>query len=189
MSEELLYRYAREKFDTLGVDAEEALKQLDRIPVSLHCWQGDDVAGFEAPDASGAGSGCLATGNYPGKARNASELMADIEQAASLIPGPLRLNLHASYATDGDPRPDRDELTAGHFRSWIDWAKAQQLGIDFNPTCFSHPAGDEIAPETIVGICLEAFKCTKRRSTADKNLLGRSRLKAQTGHKNANDAD
>ena len=133
------YQIAKEQYAALGVDTDAALDALDRIPVSLHCWQGDDVTGFEAPENAGSNSGCLATGNYPGKARTPEELMQDIEQAAANIPGPLRLNLHASYASDGTPRPDRDGLTAANFRSWIDWAKSAQFGIDFNPTTFNHP--------------------------------------------------
>ena len=133
------YEIARERFAGWGVNTEDALKTLAATPVSLHCWQGDDVAGFE--NASGnAGSGCVATGNYPGKARNFTELSADLDMVASLIPGPLRLNLHASYATDNPGKADRDALTMAHFRSWLDWAKARGWGIDFNPTCFGHPS-------------------------------------------------
>jgi L-rhamnose isomerase len=138
-----IYQDAQEQFAEVGVDTEAALERLAAIPVSLHCWQGDDVGGFEAPENSTTGSGCLATGNYPGKARTPAELMADITEAASLVPGPLRLNLHASYATDGDPLPERDALTVANFRSWIDWAKAHQFGIDFNPTSFSHPKASD----------------------------------------------
>ena len=138
-----IYEIAKEQFAAVGVDTEAALQALDKIPVSMHCWQGDDVAGFEAPEKAGAGNGCVATGNYPGKATNPAELMADLEQAAAHIPGPLRLNLHASYATDGSPLPERDELTVDNFRSWVDWAKAQQFGIDFNPTSFSHPKAED----------------------------------------------
>lgn len=140
---DLSYPIAQEQYAVAGVDTDAALDALDAIPVSMHCWQGDDVGGFENAEISGAGSGCLATGNYPGKARTPAELMADIEQAAANIPGPLRLNLHASYATDGDPLPDRDMLTVENFRSWIDWAKARRFGIDFNPTCFSHPKASD----------------------------------------------
>lgn len=137
MQSKSAYSHAKEQFAAIGVDTDAALSQLDTIPVSLHCWQGDDVTGFEA-NSTGAGDGCLATGNYPGKATTPAELMADIDQAAAAIPGPLRLNLHASYATDGAPLPDRDGLTVDNFRTWIDWAKAREFGIDFNPTCFSH---------------------------------------------------
>jgi L-rhamnose isomerase len=133
------YTIAKEIFAASGVDTEAAISTLDRIPVSLHCWQGDDVAGFENRSEDGAGNGCLATGNYPGKARNPDELRADLEFVASLIPGPLRLNLHASYASDGHPLPDRDALTIANFSSWVDWAAQRGWGIDFNPTCFSHP--------------------------------------------------
>ena len=133
------YSLAKEIFAASGVDADAAIAALDRIPVSLHCWQGDDVGGFENRAETGAGSGCLATGNYPGKARTPAELRADLDFAASLVPGPLRLNLHASYACDGLPLPDRDALTVSNFSSWIDWAAERKWGIDFNPTCFSHP--------------------------------------------------
>ncbi len=133
------YSLAKEHFASVGVDTESALAHLDTIPVSLHCWQGDDVAGFEPSAQSGAGNGCLATGAYLGKARNSAELLDDMDQAIACIPGPLRVNIHASYATDGSPRPERDGLTAANYRTWVDWAKARSLGIDFNPTCFSHP--------------------------------------------------
>ena len=133
------YQVARECFAAVGMDADAAIQELDCIPVSLHCWQGDDVGGFEKRAEAGAGNGCLATGNYPGKARTPEELRADLELVSALIPGPLRLNLHASYATDGSPMPDRDALTADNFTSWVQWAAARKWGIDFNPTCFSHP--------------------------------------------------
>lgn len=133
------YQSAQDRFAAVGIQTEDAIRALDQIPISLHCWQGDDVGGFEKSVASGAGSGCLATGNYPGKATNPQELWADLDFVASLIPGPLRINLHASYVTDGSPQPERDELTADNFSSWIDWAKQKNWGIDFNPTCFAHP--------------------------------------------------
>lgn len=133
----LAYQSAKEQFAAWGVDTDAALATLAATPISLHCWQGDDVAGFE--NASGnAGSGCVATGNYPGKARNFAELTADLDQVAKLIPGPLRLNLHANYATDNPGKVDRDALTIAHFSSWVDWAKQRGWGVDFNPTCFGH---------------------------------------------------
>ncbi|MCC5839693.1 MAG: L-rhamnose isomerase [Opitutales bacterium] len=132
------YNFAKERFAAAGIDTEAALEKLSQVPVSLHCWQGDDVAGFESGSGN-AGSGCLATGDYSGKARNFDELAADLDAVARLIPGPLRLNLHASYATDNSAKADRDALTAAHFRSWIDWAASRGWGIDFNPTCFGHP--------------------------------------------------
>lgn len=132
-----IYTNAREQFAAWGVDTEAALATLAATPVSLHCWQGDDVDGFE--NASGnAGSGCVATGNYPGKARNFDELAADLDQVANLVPGPLRLNLHANYATDNPARVDRDALGIEHFASWVDWAAGRGWGVDFNPTCFGH---------------------------------------------------
>jgi len=133
------YKIAQEQYAAIGVDTEAAIARLDQIPVSMHCWQGDDVSGFESDEKAGAGNGCLATGNYLGKASDPEQLMADAEQAIANVPGPLRFNVHASYATDGDPLPERNEITTANFRSWIDWAKANSLGLDFNPTSFSHP--------------------------------------------------
>ncbi|MFA5124163.1 L-rhamnose isomerase, partial [Zavarzinia sp.] len=121
-----------------GVDARAALRALAAIPISLHCWQGDDVAGFEAPDAALTG-GIQATGAYPGKARTPEELRSDLSAAMKLIPGPLRLNLHASYAETGGRRVERSDLLPEHFSAWMDWARAKRMGLDFNPTFFSHP--------------------------------------------------
>ena len=134
------YPEAREKYATLGVNTESVLETLAETPISLHCWQGDDVVGFE--DSRTAGGGILATGNYPGRARNVAELRMDLEEVAKLIPGPLRLNLHASYA-DADKLPDRDKLDSSHFQGWIDWAKTHEWGLDFNPTLFAHPKASE----------------------------------------------
>ncbi|MBF7979452.1 MULTISPECIES: L-rhamnose isomerase [Rahnella] len=128
---------AKERFAQLGIDAEAAIKQLDTLPVSIHCWQGDDVAGFENPEG-GLTGGIQATGNYPGKARNAQQLRADLELAISMIPGPNRLNLHAIYLESDNPVP-RNEIEPKHFTGWVDWAKKNKLGLDFNPSCFSHP--------------------------------------------------
>jgi L-rhamnose isomerase len=132
------FALARETFAQAGVDVDRALQQLAKIPISLHCWQGDDVGGFEK-SGSQLGGGLAVTGNYPGKARNPSELRCDLEKTFSLLPGKHRLNLHAFYAETGGRRVERNELTAAHFRGWIDWAKAQKLGLDFNPTYFAHP--------------------------------------------------
>ena len=137
------YKIAQELFAASGIDTDSAIAQLDRLPVSLHCWQGDDVGGFEKRAEAGAGSGCLSTGNYPYKASNAQELRADLDFVASLIPGPLRVNLHASYATENAKNVDRDALTAEHFASWTEWAGDRKFGIDFNPTCFSHPKAND----------------------------------------------
>lgn len=128
---------AKERFAQLGIDAEAAIKQLDTLPVSIHCWQGDDVAGFENPEGNLTG-GIQATGNYPGKARNAQQLRADLELAISMIPGPNRLNLHAIYLESDQPVA-RNEIEPKHFANWVEWAKKNKLGLDFNPSCFSHP--------------------------------------------------
>ena len=129
---------ARERYAALGVDVDHALKTLATIPVSLHCWQGDDVGGFE--NAGGAlGNGLAVTGNYPGKARTPEELRADLDLTLSLVPGKHRLNLHAFYGEFGGQKVDRDEIAPEHFKNWIAWAKQNGLGLDFNPTYFSHP--------------------------------------------------
>jgi len=132
------YLIARERYAALGVDVDHALKTLATIPVSLHCWQGDDVGGFE--NAGGAlGNGLAVTGNYPGKARTPEELRADLDLTLSLVPGKHRLNLHAFYGEFGGKKVDRDEIAPEHFKNWIAWAKKNGLGLDFNPTYFSHP--------------------------------------------------
>jgi L-rhamnose isomerase len=136
------YTLARERYAGLGVDVDKALRQLAKIPISLHCWQGDDVGGFE--NMGGAlGGGLAVTGNYPGKARTPDELRADLEKALSLIPGKHRLNLHAFYAETGGRRVDRNEIAPEHFEGWIQWARRNRLGMDFNPTFFSHPKADD----------------------------------------------
>ncbi len=134
---EQAYRLARERYGELGVDTEKAMRQLRKMAISLHCWQGDDVGGFENADGL-SGGGIMATGAYPGKARTPDELRADIEKALSLIPGRHRLNLHASYAETRD-KVERNELEPRHFKSWVQWAQANKLGMDFNGTYFSHP--------------------------------------------------
>ena len=131
------YELAQDRFQAAGVDTGQALKRLATISISLHCWQGDDVGGFET-SASSLGGGLVATGNYPGKARTPYELRADLDKTFSLIPGKHRLNLHAIYGEFGGKKVDRDEISVEHFKNWISWAKANGLGLDFNPTCFSH---------------------------------------------------
>ncbi len=133
------YQIAKDAYAAIGVDVDAALKKLETIPISLHCWQGDDVGGFEKAGAQLEGGGIQATGNYPGKARNIEELRADFLEALSVVPGKHRMNLHACYLDHGGKYVDRDEIEPKHFQSWIDWAKAHQLGMDFNPTYFSHP--------------------------------------------------
>lgn len=135
---ERAYRLARERYAELGVDTERALTRLARLRVSIHCWQGDDVQGFERRQQP-PGGGLAVTGNYPGRARTPEELRADLEQALALIPGRHRFNLHASYAETGGRTVERDELGAEHFRNWIAWARAIGVRLDFNPTFFAHP--------------------------------------------------
>lgn len=131
------YELAKETYKKWGVDVEKALDQVEAIPISLHCWQGDDVTGFENPDAQLTG-GIQATGNYPGKAKTPEQLRSDIDKAMSLIPGVLRLNLHALYAETNGEKVERDELKPEHFTNWVNWAKDKGIGLDFNPSCFSH---------------------------------------------------
>lgn len=135
------YETAKSAFSDWGVDTEAALKQLETIPISMHCWQGDDVVGFEQKSGS-SGGGIQATGNYPGRARTPDELRADLEFSYSMIPGQHRLNLHAMYL-DTDQNPDRDEIEFQHFEPWVDWAKDQKIGLDFNPTFFAHAKADD----------------------------------------------
>ena len=129
---------AKDRYAAMGVDAEAAMSALTRIPISLHCWQGDDVGGFENA-GSELGGGLAVTGNYPGKARTPDELRADLDKALSLIPGKHRLNLHAFYGEFGGKKVDRDRIGPEHFKGWVDWAKGNGMGMDFNPTCFAHP--------------------------------------------------
>lgn len=132
------FTQATQRYADLGVDVAGALKTLSTIPISLHCWQGDDVGGFETSRGT-LGGGLVATGSHPGKARTPGELRADLEKAYSLIPGKHRLNLHAFYGEFDGKKVDRDQIEPAHFKNWISWAKKNGLGLDFNPTCFSHP--------------------------------------------------
>lgn len=132
------YKLAQTHYAGFGVDTEAAMAKLAGIPISLHCWQGDDVGGFEN-SGEGLSGGIAVTGNYPGKARTPDELRADLDKALSLIPGKHRLNLHAFYGDFGGKKVDRNEIRPEHFTSWIDWAKSNGMGMDFNPTCFAHP--------------------------------------------------
>jgi L-rhamnose isomerase len=133
------YQEAKARYADLGVNADQVLKKLPQVPVSMHCWQGDDVGGFESMGED-LGGGLTVTGNYPGKARTPAELRADVEKALSLIPGKHRLNLHAFYVEcPPGKKVERNKIEPAHFKSWIDWAKSLGIGIDFNPTCFAHP--------------------------------------------------
>lgn len=131
------YALAKERYAGAGVDTEDALKRLAGIPVSMHCWQGDDVGGFERTGS--LDGGLVATGNYPGKARTPDELRRDMEKAFSLIPGRHRINLHAIYGEFGGKRVERSDVAYSHFSNWVSWAKSNKIGIDFNPSFFSHP--------------------------------------------------
>lgn len=131
------FELATEQYQSLGVDVNAALQQLSQVAISVHCWQGDDVAGFEG-DAGTLGDGLAVTGNYPGRARTAAELRSDLEVAYSLIPGKHRLNLHALYGEFDGP-VDRDEIGVEHFQGWIDWSRERNVDLDFNPSYFSHP--------------------------------------------------
>lgn len=132
------YQIARDRYGALGVDTDAALAALARIPISLHCWQGDDVAGFENR-GGGLGGGIAVTGNHPGAARNPGELREDLDKVISLLPGRHRLNLHACYGEFGGKVVERDAIEPEHFAGWIAWAKERGMGLDFNPTYFSHP--------------------------------------------------
>lgn len=138
MSTQKLLDYAREAYARLGVDVDSAMEKTAKTPVSIHCWQGDDVAGFENPDGDLTG-GIQSTGNYPGKARNIDELRADFEFASKFIPGKKKFALHAIYLDAAGKKIARNEIAPEHFKSWVEWARENNFGLDFNPTYFSHP--------------------------------------------------
>ena len=132
------YEEAKKRYAQYGIDTDAAIERLKTVPVSLHCWQGDDVGGFDSKDA--LSGGILTTGNYPGKAATPEQLMQDMDKAMSLCPGKKKLNLHASYAIfENGEFADRDKLEPKHFKKWVEYAKERNMGIDFNPTFFSHP--------------------------------------------------
>ena len=135
------YSIAKQRYAEYGVDTDKALEKLAEIAISLHCWQGDDVGGFES-DGGLSGTGVIATGNYPGKARTPNELRSDLVKALSLLPGKHRLSLHASYLEAGGKKVERNEIRPEHYSSWIDWAREQGIGMDFNHTFFSHPKAE-----------------------------------------------
>jgi L-rhamnose isomerase len=137
------YELAKEQYATLGIDTDLAIEKMKDVKISLHCWQTDDVGGFEKPDSTLGGGGIQVTGNYPGKARSIAEMKMDLEKAMSLMPGKQRLNLHAIYGDFGGQFVERDQIEIKHFQGWINWAKEQGIGLDFNPTCFSHPKSDD----------------------------------------------
>jgi len=136
---EKAYELAKEQYADLGVNTDAVIEKMKEVVISLHCWQTDDVGGFETPDATLSGGGIQATGNYPGKAHTIAQVRADLEKVLSLLPGNQRLNLHAIYGDFQGEFVDRDKIEVKHFQSWIDWCKAQGIGMDFNASCFSHP--------------------------------------------------
>ena len=141
------YQEAKAKYENLGIDVEAAIAKLQTVPVALHCWQGDDVRGFDTDPNKPLTGGIQTTGNYPGRARTPEELMADIDQVIALVPGQVKMNLHASYAIFDEENGgwvDRDQLEPKHFKKWVDFCKERKLGCDFNPTFFSHPNCDPL---------------------------------------------
>jgi L-rhamnose isomerase len=170
------YEIAHERYAELGVDTEAALKRLAAVPISLHCWQGDDVEGFEK-FGTGLGGGLAATGNYPGKARTPDDLRGDAALALSMIPGRHRFNLHASYGEFGGRTVDRNAIGPEHYAGWIDWAKSLGIGLDFNPTYFSHPkAADNFTlshPDAAIrGFWIEHGVACRRIGAAMGKALG-----------------
>lgn len=169
------YELAKQRFAAVGVDVEAALSRLDTLPISIHCWQGDDVRGFENPQAALTG-GIQATGNYPGRATTAVELRADLDQAMSLIPGPKRLNLHAIYL-ESDRPVERTDIQPQHFSNWVEWAKKNRIGLDFNPTCFSHAHSADgftlaSASQEIRQFWIEHCKASRKVSASFGEQLG-----------------
>jgi L-rhamnose isomerase len=137
------YQIAKEEYAALGIDTDKVLAELDNISISLHCWQTDDVGGFEKAGSVLGGGGIQATGNFPGKAKTIEQMRSDLDKVFSLLPGKLRLSLHAIYGEFGGILVDRDQIEPKHFQGWIDWAKERNIGLDFNCTCFSHPLADD----------------------------------------------
>lgn len=136
------YDLAKKQYAALGVDTDKVLEEMSKVVISLHCWQTDDVGGFETPDAELSGGGIQATGNYPGKATSITEMRRDLKKVLSMIPGNHRLNLHAIYGDFQGEKVDRNQIEPKHFQSWIDWCKSLNIGMDFNASCFSHPKAD-----------------------------------------------
>jgi L-rhamnose isomerase len=140
---EKAYKAAKEQYAALGINTDHVLAEMDNINISLHCWQTDDVGGFEKAGSVLGGGGIQATGNFPGKAKTIEQMRTDLDKVMSLLPGKQRLNLHAIYGEFGGKTVDRDQIETRHFQGWIDWAKKRGIGLDFNCTCFSHPLADE----------------------------------------------
>lgn len=174
---EQAYDFARERYAEIGVDTDLALATLSQVSLSLHSWQGDDVRGFERPDASLSGGGIQVTGGHPGRARSIEELRMDLDKAFSLIPGRHRLNLHAIYGEFAGSPVERDQIGPKHYRGWVAWARDRGLGLDFNATCFSHPKADSgfTLSHTDKGIrtfWIEHVKCCREISASVGQDLG-----------------
>jgi len=137
------YQLAKKQYAELGIDTAKVLKDMEKVVISLHCWQTDDVGGFEKPGAELGGGGIQATGNFPGKAKTIAQMRADLDKVLSLLPGKQRLNLHAIYGEFGGKLVDRDQIEVKYYQGWINWAKKRKMGLDFNCTCFSHPLADD----------------------------------------------
>lgn len=140
---EKAYKLAKEQYAALGIDTDQVIAEMDKINISLHCWQTDDVGGFEKADSVLGGGGIQATGNFPGKSKTIEQMRSDLDKVMSLLPGKQRLNLHAIYGEFGGKAVDRDKIETKHFQGWINWAKKRGIGLDFNCTCFSHPLADD----------------------------------------------
>lgn len=171
---ESAYKEAKQRYAQLGVNTDKVLRTLENVSLSLPCWQGDDLKGFEIRNSDLVASGLQVTGSYPGRARTIDELRQDLEKACSLIPGRHRLNLHAIYGDFKNQFVDRDEISSEHFRSWVDWAEEKGLKLDFNATCFSHPQADSgftlsHKDKNIRDFWVEHVKCCRAIST----FLGR----------------
>ncbi|HOW39068.1 MAG TPA: L-rhamnose isomerase [Bacteroidales bacterium] len=137
------YDLAKQQYAALGIDTDQVIRDMEKVNISLHCWQTDDVGGFEKPGAELGGGGIQVTGNFPGKAKTIEQMRADLDKVMSLLPGKQRLNLHAIYGEFGGKLVDRDKIEVKHFQGWINWAKKRGIGLDFNCTCFSHPLADD----------------------------------------------
>ncbi len=140
---EKAYQIAKEQYAEYGIDTDTVIQKMNEVVISLHCWQTDDVGGFEKPEATLSGGGIQATGNYPGKAKTIAQMRQDLDKVMSLLPGKQRLNLHAIYGEFGGKLVDRNQIDVEHFQGWIDWAKERGMGLDFNATCFSHPRAED----------------------------------------------
>ncbi len=170
------YELAKEQYAALGVDTDAVLKKMGELKISLHCWQTDDVGGFENPEGDLSG-GIQATGNYPGKATTMEQMQTDLDKVMSLLPGKQRLNLHAIYGNFVGQKADRDEIEVKHFQDWIDWCKEREMGMDFNGTFFSHPKADSgftlsSKDEGIRGFWVEHLKRTREIAAEIGKQLG-----------------